>query len=167
MILIIYHLCGIAQVNRAAVANPCRSSYPPFIRHYGMIPSREAKSILAKLIPALHPTNCLWQLLMLFDSHRLSLGKICKRLYDCPLCFSPSVRGFCLLPRFHNHAELLLQREGGPREKAHSPDERGDIAFLSVSLYLEIRVAPLSNAITASPLSQCNNSNSPPDKRLV
>lgn len=80
-----------------------------FIRHYTMIPTRETTLVLPKLIPVLHPTNSLWQHLMLYDSHRLSLEKIYKGLTviicDCPLCFSSSVSIFCLLC----HSFIIMQ----------------------------------------------------------
>lgn len=107
-----------------------------FIRHYRMIPRRETALVLPKLIPALHPTNSLWQHVMLYDNYRLSLEKkiykgLTVTICECPLLFL-SQHFLSALPQFHNHAELLLLREGGPREKAHSPGERDDIAFLSV-----------------------------------
>lgn len=127
--------------------------------------------VLTKPIPPLHPTNSLWQFLTLFDRHRFSPEKHHKGLTviicGCPLRFSPSVRVFCLLSQSHNHTELLLGREGRPREKAHSPGDREDIGLLLVSLYPQAWVASLSHTSTISPLSQGNNRNSPPDKRLA
>ena len=162
--LLQYLLGGIAQVNRGVAANPRRSYY--HVLHQALQDDPEWGNNAD-----LHSTNSLWQFLTLFDSHKFSSEKNYKGLTviicGCPLCFSPSVRVFCVLSQFHNHAELLLGREGGPREKAHSPGAREDIALLFVSLYLQTWMAPLPRTSIISPLSQGNKRNSPPGKRLA